>query len=86
MCQFTVSSPSTCGRGNGDGYGDTTELPFYEHFFSGGFGSVRGFEANTWARSTPPILYQTGLATTGVDEEVCQLKSVGLMVLALAIS
>ncbi|MBT4519930.1 MAG: outer membrane protein assembly factor BamA, partial [Halieaceae bacterium] len=26
--------------GYGDGYGDTTELPFYEHFFSGGFGSV----------------------------------------------
>ncbi len=55
--------------GYGDGYGDTTELPFYEHFFSGGFGSVRGFEANTLGpRSTPPIIYQTGLATTGVDE------------------
>jgi len=55
--------------GYGDGYGNTSELPFYEHFFSGGFGSVRGFEANTLGpRSTPPVLYQTGRATTGVDE------------------
>jgi len=55
--------------GYGDGFGDTTELPFYEHFFAGGFGSVRGFETNTLGpRSTPPVLYQTGVATTGVDE------------------
>ncbi len=56
--------------GYGDGYGETTELPFYEHFFSGGFGSVRGFETNTLGpRSTPPVLYQTGFAATAVDEE-----------------
>jgi outer membrane protein insertion porin family len=56
--------------GYGDGYGDTTELPFYEHFYAGGFGSVRGFETNTLGpRSTPPVLYQTGFATTGVDED-----------------
>ncbi|MEC8158179.1 MAG: outer membrane protein assembly factor BamA [Pseudomonadota bacterium] len=55
--------------GYGDGFGSTSELPFYEHFFSGGFGSVRGFEVNTLGpRSTPPVLYQTGVATTGVDE------------------
>ena len=55
--------------GYGDGYGSTSELPFYEHFFAGGFGSVRGFETNTLGpRSTPPVLYQTGRATTGVDE------------------
>ena len=33
--------------GFGGGYGDTDALPFFEHFFAGGFGSVRGFETNT---------------------------------------
>ena len=29
--------------GYGDGYGDTERLPFYKHYFAGGFGSVRGY-------------------------------------------
>ena len=33
--------------GYGDVYGSTPTYPFYEHFFSGGFGSVRGFEKST---------------------------------------
>ena len=33
--------------GFGDGYGDTTRLPFFENFFGGGPGSVRGFEARS---------------------------------------
>ncbi len=46
--------------GFGDGYGDTSELPFFEHFFAGGFGSVRGFETNTLGpRSTPARVYDT---------------------------
>ncbi len=31
----------------GDGYGKTDDLPFFENYFAGGWGSVRGFRANT---------------------------------------
>tara|TARA_A100001037_G_scaffold88314_1_gene80029 strand:- start:4838 stop:7165 length:2328 start_codon:yes stop_codon:yes gene_type:complete len=40
--------------GYGDGYGGTNGLPFYEHFFSGGFGSVRGFEQSSLGPRTTP--------------------------------
>ena len=33
--------------GYGNGFGSTSELPFYENYFGGGFGSVRGFEYGT---------------------------------------
>ncbi|MDT8398094.1 MAG: outer membrane protein assembly factor BamA [Pseudomonadales bacterium] len=33
--------------GFGDGFGSTKQLPFFEHFFGGGLGSVRGFEQNS---------------------------------------
>jgi outer membrane protein insertion porin family len=43
--------------GYGDSYGDTTTFPFYKNFYSGGFGSVRGYESNTLGpRSTPSPL------------------------------
>jgi len=55
--------------GYGGGYGRTSELPFYEHYFAGGFGSVRGFENNTLGpRSTPPVVYTANFPTTGIDE------------------
>lgn len=40
--------------GYADAYGSTNRVPFYKHFFAGGFDSVRGFENNTLGpRSTP---------------------------------
>ncbi len=33
--------------GYGDGYGDTSILPFFKNFLVGGRGSVRGYQANT---------------------------------------
>ncbi|MCV6625494.1 MAG: BamA/TamA family outer membrane protein, partial [Cellvibrionaceae bacterium] len=44
-------------------YGDTTELPFFQHFYAGGFGSVRGFKRNTLGpQSTPAQIYDTTFA------------------------
>jgi outer membrane protein insertion porin family len=31
----------------GDGYGDTDDLPFFENYYAGGTGSVRGYKNNT---------------------------------------
>ncbi len=37
-----------------DSYGSSDRLPFYEHYYAGGFGSVRGYEDNSLGpRSTP---------------------------------
>ena len=33
--------------GYGDGFSDTGSMPFYEHYYAGGYHSVRGFEANS---------------------------------------
>jgi outer membrane protein insertion porin family len=56
--------------GYGDGYGSTTNMPFFEHFFSGGFGSVRGFESNTLGpRGTPAGLYDINQPVTEVGED-----------------
>lgn len=33
--------------GYGGAYGSTSDMPFFEHFYAGGFGSVRGYKDNT---------------------------------------
>lgn len=38
----------------GDSYGDTDQLPFFEHYFAGGINSVRGYENNTLGLRTTP--------------------------------
>ncbi|MFV0476388.1 MAG: outer membrane protein assembly factor BamA [Parahaliea sp.] len=56
--------------GYGDGYSDVDGLPFYENFFAGGFGSVRGYESNTLGpRSTPASVYDYRGSAAAIDED-----------------
>lgn len=50
---FTLRAHTKLGYGGA--FGGSSTLPFYEHFFAGGFGSVRGFELNSLGpRATEP--------------------------------
>ena len=60
-------------RGNlayGDGYGDGPEnyrMPYFEHFYAGGQGTVRGFERNSIGPREIVRTTRTGTAPTGSD-------------------
>ena len=57
--------------GYADSYGDTTEIPFFEHFYAGGFGSVRGFTRNTLGpRATPAEIFRDSLYDSDGDGEL----------------
>lgn len=43
--------------GYGDGYNDDFVLPFYENFYSGGIGSVRGYESRSLGARSPALAY-----------------------------
>jgi len=49
----------------GDGYGNTDELPFFENYFGGGPGSVRGFRQNTLGPKDTPRVDSKGNVING---------------------
>ena len=52
-----------------EAYGDTEIPPFFEHFYSGGVGSVRGFKQNTLGpRATPSPYYLDNTGQPLLDE------------------
>lgn len=46
--RWVVRTKTEIGYGNG--YGDRQVMPFYEHYYAGGYGSVRGYQANSLGR------------------------------------
>lgn len=56
--------------GFGDGYGETRDLPFFENYYGGGFGSVRGYErASLGPAGTPAKRYMNARDTYIYDED-----------------
>ena len=53
-----------------EAYGDTNVAPFFEHFYSGGISSVRGFKQNTLGpRAIPSPYFVDNEGNTILDEE-----------------
>ena len=47
--------------GYGESYGDTSALPFFKNFYSGGLGSVRGYKRYSWGPRTVSLPAMVGL-------------------------
>jgi len=56
--------------GFGDGIRDTSELPFFQNFRSGGFGSVRGYRQNTLGPESTELLLDLDNRCDAVSGEV----------------
>ncbi len=54
---YSLRLHTELGYGNSYGSGQALGLPFYENFYAGGFGSVRGFKQNTLGPLATPSLY-----------------------------
>ncbi|WP_298634221.1 outer membrane protein assembly factor BamA [uncultured Umboniibacter sp.] len=53
--------------GYGNGYGDLDELPFFENFYAGGLGSVRGYNRNVLGPRTSSAEYYAGQQVINSD-------------------
>lgn len=53
--RWTLRARGTVGYG--DGYGDGTVLPFFENYYGGGIGSVRGYESRSLGPRSPALIY-----------------------------
>jgi outer membrane protein insertion porin family len=47
----------------GDGYGDDNVLPFFENYYSGGIGSVRGYESRSLGPRSEGLSYAVNQTT-----------------------
>ncbi len=56
--------------GYGDGYGDTSRLPFFKNFRSGGIGSVRGWRSNSLGPQGLPAYVPVTVAQTDADGNI----------------